>query len=118
MKKIITALVIGAAFGAAITQYSQPEPTVVQRIDAYNAKQGGPQALAERFMPKMFDVRPSDIHLRYDFSKTPVTATTTVTPSGGDIKCNVNFDQASDVAYPEYGGWRIQSYSCKPLNAA
>jgi hypothetical protein len=119
MKKIIAALVIGAAVGSLATHMYTPELTQGEKglaiIKAMH-KQGGPQAMAENFIPKMYDVRPSDIHLVYDFSKTPTTATATVTPPGGDSECKVTLDQVPSEVYPEYG-WRIFSMGCKPKNA-
>lgn len=119
MKKIIAALVVGAAVGSLFTHFYTPDPTrreIGLAIIKAQDKRDGPQALAERYIPKMFDVRPSDIRLRYDFSKTPVTATATVTPPGSDNVCNVTLDQVASELYPEYG-WRIFSTACKK-NAA
>lgn len=120
MKKIIAALVVGAAVGSLFTHFYTPDPTrgeIGLAVMKAQNKQGGPQALAERFIPKMFDVRPSDVRLTYDFSKSPVTATTTVTPPGSDQACNVSLDQVADELYPEYG-WRIVSMACNQKNAA
>jgi hypothetical protein len=120
MKKIIAALVIGATVGSLATHFYTPKPTLrdigLAVINAQD-KRDGPQALAERFFPKMFDVRPSEIRLVYDFSKTPIVATATLTPHGSDNECKVKLDQVASELYPEYG-WRIYSFGCKQKNAA
>jgi hypothetical protein len=118
MKKIIVALVIGAALGGVLTHLATPEPTRGERMAAYfkqQDKQGGPQALAERFMTKNLNVRPGDIRLTYDFTKTPLTATATASPQGA--KCNWKMEQVADEIFPEFG-WRVISTSCAPSGSA
>jgi hypothetical protein len=122
MKKIIAALVVGAAVGSLFTHLYTPAQTRGERWAAYEKEQDkkrGPVALAERFMTKAFNVRPGDIQITYDFTNTPVTATATAPTSlgGAEYTCKWGMKQVANEIWPEYG-WTTVSRGCTPNKSA